>query len=49
MSDGVAMRKLGCTGAYHYFSLPQRPPLLYHGGYPSPSDRNNAPLLSPVN
>ena len=28
MSDGVAMRKLGYTGASHYFSLPQRPPLL---------------------
>ena len=27
MSDGVAMRKLGYTGASHYFSLPQRPPL----------------------
>jgi nicotinate dehydrogenase subunit B len=29
MSDGVAMRKLGYTGASHYFSLPHRPPLLY--------------------
>ena len=27
MSDGVAMRKLEYTGASHYFSLPQRPPL----------------------
>jgi len=25
MSDGVAMRKLGYTGASHYFSLPQHP------------------------
>ena len=27
MSDGVAMRKLGYTGASHYFSLHQRPHL----------------------
>ena len=26
MSDGVAMRRLGYTGASYYFSLPQRPP-----------------------
>jgi hypothetical protein len=30
MSDGAAMRKLEYTGASHYFSLPQRPPLVLY-------------------